>query len=69
MNTEPCDLCPDPTCRVRPGSTSSAYHWLEMLRDAYVTNGTPRTDGILMGLAHTDEMAACFGPRLRLVTS
>lgn len=46
-----CPVCPDPTCPVREGSIASAYHALEMLREAYRMNGTPRTDAELMGLA------------------
>ena len=49
-----CPVCPDPTCPVREGTFASAYHAIDMVRDAYRMNGTPRSDRTLMGL-HPDK--------------
>lgn len=46
-----CPVCPDPTCPVRQNTFAEAYHWLDMLHEAYDANGTPKSDAVLMGLA------------------
>lgn len=55
MTRPRCGVCLDPTCPIRPGTFAQAYHWLAMLREAYVMNGTPRTDEELMGIARKEK--------------
>jgi hypothetical protein len=56
-----CPVCPDPTCPVRDGTFAMAYHWLEMLHEAYDVNGTPRSDAVLMGVASLQELVDLHG--------